>query len=272
MTKLELGVIVSLADSVEESFEKVREAGLSTCQLSCEAEKMVDKIDPGKVRHAAEKTGVRITSFFLTFAGQKYDLKEGPSTMGFVPEKYREKRLQLAKKFSDLVKEIGVESITSHVGFIPDDREHPLYKGFLGVMKEYIAYCGKNGQTFCFETGQELASTLRRTILDLGMENVGVNLDPANLVMYGMSNPLDAVEILGEWVKGLHAKDGLWPNRGEVLGEETPLGEGQVNFALLIPRLKERGFKGPITIEREITGPKQREDILRAIRILEPLL
>ena len=81
----------------------------------------------------------------------------------------------------------------------------------------------------------------------------------------------DAVEIFGEYVRGMHAKDGVWPNLDEVLGRETPLGEGKVNFPLLIPRLKEKGFEGPITIEREITGPEQRMDILKAKALLEQL-
>jgi len=125
---------------------------------------------------------------------------------------------------------------------------------------------------FCFETGQELPSTLKRTILDLKMDNLGINLDPANLVLYGMANPLDAAEIFGEYVKGLHAKDGLWPNRDEYLGKETALGEGRVRFELLIPRLKKKGFRGPVTIEREISGDRQIEDIKKAMCLLEPYL
>ncbi|HOL66660.1 MAG TPA: sugar phosphate isomerase/epimerase, partial [bacterium] len=127
-------------------------------------------------------------------------------------------------------------------------------------------------QMFCFETGQELPSTLKRTILDLGRENVGINLDPANLILYGKANPLDAVEIFGEYVRGMHAKDGLWPNRDESLGKETPLGQGMVRFDLLLPRLKKKGFKGPVTIEREISGPQQIADIRRAIELLSPYL
>lgn len=272
MPKLRLGLIVGLAQDPSESFKKVRELGIDTCQVSCTAERMVDKFNPQEVRTQADKAGVEISSFFLLFEGQRFNLKDGPETMGFVAPAYQEARLKLAKRFSDIVKEMGVNSITSHVGFIPDDEKDPLYGGFLEVMKEYAEYCLKNEQIFCFETGQELPSTLKRTIEDVGTGNLGINLDPANLILYGMANPLDAVEIFGEYVKGMHAKDGVWPNRDEDLGLETPLGEGKVRFDLLLPRLKKKGFKGPITIEREISGPQQKVDILRAKKILEPLL
>ncbi|MHC4253750.1 MAG: sugar phosphate isomerase/epimerase, partial [Planctomycetota bacterium] len=80
------------------------------------------------------------------------------------------------------------------------------------------------------------------------------------------------VELLGTRVWGIHAKDGLPPNRDEALGRETALGEGKVPFSILITRLRELGFAGPVTIEREISGPKQREDIVRAMKLLGPLV
>jgi len=209
----------------------------------------------------------------LVFEGQIYNrTEEGISTVGFIPKEYREKRFELAKKFSDMVREIGVKSITSHVGAIPNDPKSPLYLGFVPVMKKFVEYCQKNGQLFCFETGQELPSTLKRTIIDIGLDNIGINLDPANLILYGMAHPLDAVEIFGEYVRGMHAKDALWPNRDESLGIEVPVGKGEVGFPLLISALKEKGFKGPITIEREISGEQQKKDILEAKKFLQPYL
>ncbi|MBU1291864.1 sugar phosphate isomerase/epimerase, partial [bacterium] len=132
-------------------------------------------------------------------------------------------------------------------------------------------HCKRNGQIFCFETGQELPSTLKRLIINIG-DNAYVNLDPANLILYGMAHPLDAVEILGEYVRGMHAKDALWPNRNEGLGIEVPVGKGEVDFPLLLSKLKEKGFKGPVTIEREISGEEQKKDILEAKKFLEPYL
>ena len=272
MNRMQLGLIVGISDDPRASFERVLEVGIPTCQVACSAEHLVGKLNPDRIRAAAEATGIAITSIFLGFNGQVYDNHRGPSTMGLVPLAFRQERLALAKRFSDTVREIGVPSVFSHIGFIPDDENDPLYVSFIEVMKELVGHCGANGQTFCFETGQELPSTLKRTIRDIGMGNVGINFDPANLVLYGKANPIDAVEIFGEYVKGMHAKDGVWPNRDEYLGHETPLGQGMVRFDLVIPRLKKRGFRGPITIEREISGPQQKADILKAKELLAPFL
>jgi len=271
VNNIKLGVIVNLTEDIEESFREVHELGFMTCQLACTAEFMIGKkLDPTKIRVMAEKHNIEVSSFFLLFEGQIFDRHQGPSTVGFIPRRYRARRLQLAKEFSNIVSRAGVKSITAHVGFIPNDPKEPLYKSFLPVMREFVKHCKKNGQIFCFETGQELPSTLKRAILDLGMDNVGINLDPANLILYGMAHPLDAVEIFGEYVKGVHAKDALWPNRNEPLGIEVPLGEGEVNFPLLIERLREKGFAGPIIIEREIPDGMQRKiDILKAKAFLE---
>ena len=270
--EMKLGLIVGLDKEPMESFEKVSRLGIPTCQVSAVAERMIGKFDPGYIRKCADGVGVKISSFFLLFEGQVFNNKDGPATMGFIAPEYRQHRFNLAKEFSDMVKDMGVDSITSHVGFIPDDEKDPLYKTFIPSMREFAEYCAKNGQTFRFETGQELPSTLRRTIQDIGTGNIGVNLDPANLILYGKANPVDAVEIFGEYVMGMHAKDGIWPNRDEYLGHETPLGEGMVNFPLILRRLKKKGFRGPVTIEREISGEKQIQDIRRAIEILKPLL
>jgi len=269
--KMELGAMVLINENIKESFEEVAKLGMRTCQISCTAEFMIDKLEPKDIRKTSEEFGIEISSFFLVFEGQIYNRIEGVSTVGFIPEEYRTRRLKLAEKFTDMICEIGAKSITSHVGAIPNDEKSPLYLKFVPVMKKFVEYCQRNGQIFCFETGQELPSTLKRLIADIG-DNVYVNLDPANLILYGMAHPLDAVEILGEYVRGMHAKDALWPNRDESLGIEVPVGKGEVDFPLLISRLKEKGFKGPITIEREISGEQQGKDILEAKKFLEPYL
>ncbi|MCM8785880.1 MAG: sugar phosphate isomerase/epimerase [Candidatus Omnitrophica bacterium] len=270
MEKLKLGLIIS-SRNIEEGFNKIKMLNLSLCQIGFLAEE-IENFDLENIRKKAKNYGIEIFAVFMLFKGQIFNNKDGPSTMGFVAPKYREERLKLSFKFSDLVKEIGVKNIVCHVGFIPDDEEDPVYKSFIPVMKKIVEKCKTNGQNFLFETGQELPSTLKRTILDIGMDNVGINLDPANLILYGKANPIDAVEIFGEYVKSMHGKDGLWPNRDEYLGKEVPIGEGMVNFPVLLRRLKNKGFSGPIIIEREISGEKQIEDIKRGIKYLEPYL
>jgi sugar phosphate isomerase/epimerase len=135
-----------------------------------------------------------------------------------------------------------------------------------------LAHVRQNGQKFLFETGQETPVTLRRLMEDLGNRDVGINLDPANLILYGKANPVDALDVFGSYVLDVHAKDGVYPVNGRQLGEEKPLGQGKVNFPRLIARLKELGYDGAITIEREISGEEQRKDIINAIKILKELI
>lgn len=271
-TKMKLGLIVGLHDDMVAEFRKLEDLGIPTCQISGTAEDIVLRGKLENVADAMARSSVQVSSVFVVYEGQTYNLDTGPQTDGLVPDEHRQRRMKLTLDAADRIKQLGVLTMTSHVGFIPDDEEDPLYGRFLEAMKTVARHLEGNGQIYCFETGQEQPSTLKRAIDHVGTDNLFVNLDPANLILYGKANPLDAVAIFGPWVRGMHAKDGLWPNRDENLGKEVRLGEGRVNFPLLIRRLKACGFDGPITIEREISGPEQLEDIKRAIAFLEPML
>jgi len=111
-----------------------------------------------------------------------------------------------------------------------------------------------------------------RAIQDVGLDNQGVNFDLANLILYGKANPVDAIELLGTYVQGIHAKDGLWPTNPKELGEEVPIGKGKVDFPRIFARLKELNYRGAVTIEREISGPQQVEDVRAAKAYLESLI
>jgi sugar phosphate isomerase/epimerase len=125
---------------------------------------------------------------------------------------------------------------------------------------------------FLFETGQETPTTLLRAIEDLGGENVGINFDTGNIILYGKGNPVDALDVFGQYVRDFHCKDGFYPTDGRRLGAERALGEGKVDWPKHIKKLKELNYDGPMTIEREISGEKQTEDILKAKQLLEGLL
>jgi sugar phosphate isomerase/epimerase len=101
---------------------------------------------------------------------------------------------------------------------------------------------------------------------------MGVNFDVANLILYGKGNPVDSIDVFGPYIEGVHAKDGLYPTDPKQLGREVPIGEGKVNFPALIAGLKRIGYANPLTIEREISGDKQRQDILAAKAYLEKLI
>jgi sugar phosphate isomerase/epimerase len=135
-----------------------------------------------------------------------------------------------------------------------------------------VARCAlDNGVDFWFETGQETPVAVLRTIERIGLPNVGVNLDTANLILYGKANPVDSLDVFGQYVRGVHAKDGRYPTEGMNLGKETPIGEGRVDFPAVVARLKEFGYAGPLTIEREIEGEQQIADIRKAIAYLRSI-
>ena len=154
------------------------------------------------------------------------------------------------------------------MGFIPENPGDAQYAATVEAVRTVAAHCKENGQYFLFETGQETPVTLLRTITDVGLDNLGLNLDPANLILYGKANPVDALGVVGKYVRDVHAKDGCYPTDGRALGQETALGEGQVNFPALIAGLKALGYDGAITIEREISGEQQIADILKAKALL----
>jgi len=270
---MKLGVLISLTYTLEIEFKKVRDFGFPTCQLNGWVQNLFTDEIAKRVVAAGKQYGVEITSFWCGWEGPAvWDFIDGPLTLGLVPPAYRHERLKMLKKGSDFAAKIGVRDLTTHVGFIPEDPNHPEYRSLVTTLRDLAHHCQGNGQNFLFETGQETPITLLRIIEDIGLDNLGINLDPANLILYGKANPVDALDVFGKYVKGVHAKDGLYPTSGRYLGQEVPLGQGKVNFPAFITRLKEVGFDGPLTIEREISVDEQTADIRTAKALLEKLI
>lgn len=271
--KLKLGVIVGFHQEPEPELRKVADLGLPTCQLASWDPQMYTKDLADRVRRAGADIGVEITTLWAGYPGPAvWNFVDGPATIGFVPPEYREMRVEALLRAAEFARAIGVPSITTHAGFIPENPRDPLYAGTIDALVRIAEHCKELGLDFCFETGQETPITLRRAMTDIGAGNLGVNLDPANLLMYGKANPVDALDILGPHVRGVHAKDGEYPTEPNSLGGEKPLGEGRVGFDRLIPKLKSFGYAGALTIEREISGDQQIRDIRRAIELLTPLV
>ena len=111
-----------------------------------------------------------------------------------------------------------------------------------------------------------------RFIEEVGLDNLGINLDPANLLMYGKGNPIDALHVFGKHVRAIHAKDGMPPTNGRELGPEVKVGTGFVRYPQFLPALLDCGFEGDLTIEREISGEQQNKDIRDTIAYLDGLL
>lgn len=281
---MKLGVFITMSEhehagkleplsEIGTEFKKLKDNGFQTCQLNCWNREIMNDEWAGKVNAASKEYDIEITSFWCGWEGpQVWDFYEGPASLGLLPQAYRFDRLKMLKMGSDFAKKINVKKLITHVGFVPENPSDPEYNGLVVVLKDLATYCKNNGQDFLFETGQETPVALLRIIEDIGLDNLGINLDPANLILYGKANPVDALDVIGKYVKGVHAKDGMYPTTGKFIGHEVPLGEGKVNFPKLIKRLKEVGYDGPLTIEREISGADQLKDILKAKELLEKLI
>jgi L-ribulose-5-phosphate 3-epimerase len=273
MSKMKLGVMAPLENGPEKELNLVKEFGLPTCQVVCWNPELFTSVMAERLVAAAEENQVEITTLWVGTPGPHlWDFIKGPVSIGLVPPEYQAMRLSVLKKGAEFAARIGIPSITTHVGFIPENMTNPLYSGVILALRDICEYCTKMGVEFWFETGQETPIVLLRVIEELGYGNLGINLDPANLLMYGKANPLDALDVFGKYVKGVHAKDGEYPTNGKQLGVEKPLGEGRVNFPVLIQKLKALGYTGALTIEREISGPQQIADIRHAINVLNSIL
>lgn len=262
---MEIGVITSL-NRDGNSFEHVSQFGLHVCQLASWDTTMATREMAEKVMKDSNEADVRICAVWAGVPGPAaWNFTEGPVTLGLVPEVYREERIRALKMWADFASWIGAPAIITHCGFIPENVTDPTYPPVVAAIREVAEYCRQLGIEFWFETGQETPVVLLRTIEQVGTGNLGINLDPANLILYGKGNPIDALDVIGPYVRNIHVKDGFYPTNGDQLGREVAVGQGKVRFPELIAELKKLGFTGELIIEREISGEEQIRDIRNTV-------
>ena len=219
----------------------------------------------------------------LVFSAICGDLGQGFGNKDKNPE-----LIEKSKRILDLAKDLECDIVTTHIGVVPSNPGHERYKIMQEACFELAKYADDMGSHFAIETGPEPAQVLRNFLDSLSSHGVAVNLDPANLVMVQNEDPVKAVHILGDYIVHTHAKDGrqnYWKNPEEIYGiiehstfaesepafEELPLGEGKVNFPLYLQALREVGYNGFLTIEREC-GDNPIEDITKAVKFLKDLI
>lgn len=198
-------------------------------------------------------------------------------------------RVARSKQIVDLAVDLGTHVVTTHIGVVPEDSQSPVYAILQKACRELGTYAASKGVTFAIETGPESAPVLRAFLDGLGVNGIGVNFDPANLVMVGGHDPVEAVRLLAPYIVHTHAKDGrrLKPcSATEVYGAfadgtydklvkrlggdpfiEVPLGEGDVKWDAYLAALKATGYRGFLTIEREV-GDDPAADIAKAVSFL----
>jgi sugar phosphate isomerase/epimerase len=269
---LALGIITGMHPTPAAALQVVSDLQLPTVQIGYQRD-LDNEAGIASIKAALAATGIEITAIFCSFAGESYaDIPTVARTVGLVPEASRAERIAVTDDISKFAAALGVDRVAAHIGCIPEDASDPQYPVLVKVVRDICAKLAARGQVFALETGQETAAGLRQFITDLKVDNIRVNFDPANMILYGNDDPIAAVPVLAEWIDGVHCKDGCWPTEKGQLGQEKPFGEGDVDAPRWIETLLATGFRGPLTIEREISGEEQRRDIARARDLILDLL
>lgn len=272
---MKIGVCIRIddMDEFEKQIATFPDEGFTTCQLLAWKPEVWTVENAKKIKGLLDKYHVTPSAFWAGWVGPAvWDFYDGPRTLGLVPPEYREMRIKNLCDGADFAKLLGIQDVITHMGFIPENPNDPEFIPFCNAVRVVAEHLQKNGQYLLFEAGQETPITMVRCFEVVGTDNLGVNLDTANVILYGKSNPVDALDVFGDKVRNLHAKDGRYPTNGHFLGEETRLGDGKVDFRALIQKLHDIGYDSHITIEREIDGEKQIEDIRHAKKYLQNII
>lgn len=272
---MKIGTCVSLSsmEGLEDKFGQLQKYGFTSCQLISWNPKVWTEENAAVIRSLLDTYGITVSAFWCGWEGPSdWNFYEGQLTLGLVPADYRYARVKNLCDGADFAKKLGVTDVVTHMGFIPENPYDPNYPGFCRAVRTVAEHLKANGQYLLFETGQETPVTMLRCFETVGCDNLAINLDTANLILYGKANPVDALEVFGKYVRNLHAKDGCWPVNGHDLGMETAIGEGRVDFPAVFRKLFDLGYDSWITIEREIEGEQQIRDILSARDYLQSIM
>lgn len=274
MENFNIGIITREGKDAIEAIDWVDSLGFKTIHLGSppidyftgeKKEKLIKKLND---------SGIKISAIYIHWKGTSYVKKE---TIGLLNPIYREERIKHVYLTSDFAKDLEVDTLAQHIGYIPENTSNLyhglIYNGLIDAMQKITEFLKKNNQSWLCETGQETPETLLRFIKDVGAKNLKVNFDPANLLYYGWINGVDidliaSLELLKDYIGGVHCKDVIFPEiegkeKTPPIAKEVPFGKGQVGAKKIIQKLQDIGYKGPLIIEREM-GTK--EQIINDIR------
>jgi sugar phosphate isomerase/epimerase len=273
--KWPIGVFASIDAGLGVRLEVAHELGVPTIHLHTPSPASRTPQRASEFLSQLAKLGITTTCVFAGFDGESYaDIPTVEGTVGLVPRESRAARTAELKAIADFARQLNVDVVGVHLGFVPHDAADADYQELIKLTRDVCDHCSRNRQALHLETGQEPVDVLIRFLDDVKRDNLFVNFDPANMILYGAGEPLPALEQLGARVRSVHCKDAIWSDRpGETWGREVPLGEGDVDFAAFLGVLKRIGYEGPLTIEREIPQEPERQkaEIGGAIALLERL-
>jgi sugar phosphate isomerase/epimerase len=273
--KWPIGVFASIDAGLGVRLEVAHELGVPTIHLHTPHAASRTSQRAAEFNRRLRELGITITCVFAGFEGESYaDIPTVKRSVGLMPRETRQARTAELKEIADFARQLNVDVVGIHLGFVPHERTNADYRELLDLTRDVCDHCRRNGQALHLETGQEPVDVLIQFLDDAGCDNLFVNFDPANMILYGAGEPLPALERLGRRVRSVHCKDATWSDHpGESWGREVPLGEGDVDFTAFLKTLQRIGYDGPLTIEREIPQEpaRQKAEIGRAIALLKRL-
>lgn len=269
---MQIGTLLRCAHIDERRIAFFQEIGLDCIQIAGVFENLLaPTAEAAKASDALfellRKYNISVPTMFLSYPNQNWaNPREG---IGIVPVATRTERMLISCRLMAWCKRYNIPSVSCHVGFVPEEK-NDFYERFILDMQQLARFAAALGQEFLFETGTETAEHLKMILDDINEPNVGINFDPANMLIYNNGDPAGVVDLLGDKIKVIHCKDADPPVDASPMGKETVLGEGSTNFTALLKRLVSGGFNGPLIIEREILpGPEQEKDIKEAVALIK---
>ncbi len=250
---------------------KVEATGIRRVQLALDPLRKA----PGTWGEAAallRAQGVSVVSGMFGCVGEDYSTPETiRATGGLVPDAAWEENWKNVQATATLAQQLGLKLVTFHAGFLPHEQRDAGFARLQERLGQVAEVFGKHDIALGLETGQETAAVLLRFLQALGRPNVGVNFDPANMILYDKGDPIAALRLLGPWIRQVHIKDARRTKVIGTWGEEVVVGTGEVNWSAFFAALDEIGFRGDLCIERE-AGDRSVEDICSAREFLGRML
>ena len=277
MSQWPIGVFASVDAGLGVHLDVVQELEIPTIQLHAPHQQSRTQEAADTFLAKCVDANITITCVFGGFDGESYaDIATCVRTVGLVPPETQAARGQEMKEISDFARKLGCSAVGLHIGFVPEDTSSDSYSQLLEITRDLLDHVKSNDQALHLETGQESADHLLEFIENVERDNLFINFDPANMILYGTDEPVEALRKVGRYVRSVHLKDATWAADGQrrkEWGAEVPLGDGDVNIRRYLETLKELGYDGPLTIEREIPEDRERQkaDIGQAVQLLKSL-
>ena len=283
LREMEIGLMFWGEDDPVASLREVKSLGIRCGHLGIAGGIALEGA-AAKWKQALEQEDFVVTSLVGSFNGESYaDVPTVRDTVGYLPAGSRQDREARTYQLIELGAALGAPSYCCHAGYIPEDPADADYQAVVEICRRIADRAARFQMNFALETGQEPPKVLVDFIRAVDRPNLKINFDPANIILYGVGDPIEALDMLAPWIVSVHCKDGIWPPRDKpgALGTEKPLGQGEVGIERFIAKLKEIGYKGALTIEREVESADQaerhvggiphRQDVRNAVALLEKL-